>query len=91
MPECLHCNIIEFLDQELQGNEANLVENAAKVIEVLSYLILIVPLKEGSALMADKAAWETIKAGGDAFFRVAPRLTTLTIYASTYTTNHATN
>ena len=63
MPECLHCDIIEFLDRELQGNEGNLVENAAKVIEVLSYLILIVPLKEGSALMADKAAWETIKAG----------------------------
>jgi len=48
--------MLEFLDQKLEAYEGNLIENAAKVIEVFSDLILIVPLKERSALMVDKAA-----------------------------------
>jgi len=48
--------MLGVLYHKLLGNEANLIENAAKVIEVLSDLILTVPLKERPALMADKAA-----------------------------------
>jgi len=56
MRECLHSDMLGVLYHKLLGNEANLIENAAKVIEVLSDLILTVPLKERPALMADKAA-----------------------------------
>jgi hypothetical protein len=53
MSDCLHCDIHELLDSELQGKEANLAEIAAKVTEVLADLILMVPPDEQSVLMAD--------------------------------------
>jgi hypothetical protein len=53
MSDCLHCDIHELLDSELQDKEANLVEIAAKVTEVLADLILMAPPDEQSALMAD--------------------------------------
>ena len=53
MSECLHCDIHELLDSELQGKEANLVEIAAKVTEVLADLILMAPIDDQSKLMAD--------------------------------------
>ena len=53
MSDCLHCDIHELLDNELQGKEANLVEIAAKVTEVLADLILMVPPDQQSMLMAD--------------------------------------
>jgi len=53
MSECLHCDIHELLDSELQGKEANLVEIAAKVTEDLADLILMAPPGEQSSLMAD--------------------------------------
>jgi hypothetical protein len=34
MSECLHCDIHELLDSQLEGKEANLAEIAAKVTEV---------------------------------------------------------
>jgi len=46
MSDCLHCDIHELLDSELQGKEANLAEIAAKVTEVLAYLILMVVLAQ---------------------------------------------
>jgi hypothetical protein len=53
MSDCLHCDIHELLDNQLQGKEANLAEIAAKVTEVLADLILMVPPDEQSMLMAD--------------------------------------
>jgi hypothetical protein len=53
MPDCLHCDIHELLDSELQGKEANLAEIAAKVTEVLADIILMVPPDEQSTIMAD--------------------------------------
>jgi hypothetical protein len=55
MSECLHCDIHELLESRLQ-NEANLVEIAAKVTEVLADLILMAPPDEQSTLMADTLA-----------------------------------
>lgn len=53
MSECLHCDIHELLDSELEGKEANLAEIAAKVTEVLADIILMAPADEQSVLMAD--------------------------------------
>jgi hypothetical protein len=53
MSDCLHCDIHELLDSELQGKEANLAEVAAKVTEVLADIILMAPPEEQSILMAD--------------------------------------
>jgi hypothetical protein len=56
MSDCLHCDIHELLDSELQGKEANLAEISAKVTEVLADLILMAPTDEQSMLMADVLA-----------------------------------
>ena len=53
MTDCLHCDIHELLDSQLQDKEANLAEVAARVTEVLADLILIAPPDEQSMLMAD--------------------------------------
>ena len=53
MSDCLHCDIHELLDSQLQGKEANLAEIAAKVTEVLADIILMAPPEEQSTLMAD--------------------------------------
>ena len=46
MSDCLHCDIHELLDSELEDKEVNLAEIAAKVTEVLADLILMVPPDE---------------------------------------------
>jgi hypothetical protein len=56
MSDCLHCDIHELLDTELQGKEANLAEIAAKVTEVLADIILIAPAEDQADLMADVLA-----------------------------------
>jgi hypothetical protein len=53
MSDCLHCDIHELLEQQLQGQEADLAHVAAKVTEVLADLILMAPPEDQSALMAD--------------------------------------
>jgi hypothetical protein len=53
MSDCLHCDIHELLDSQLEGKEANLTEIAAKVTEVLADIILMAPPDEQSTLMAD--------------------------------------
>jgi hypothetical protein len=53
MSECLHCDILELLDNQLQGKDTNLVEIAAKVTEVIADIILMAPPDEQSTLMAD--------------------------------------
>jgi hypothetical protein len=53
MSDCLHCDIHELLENQLQSQEVNLAEIAAKVTEVLADLILTAPPDEQSKLMAD--------------------------------------
>lgn len=53
MSDCLHCDIHELLNSELEDKEVNLAEIAAKVTEVLSDLILMVPPDEQPVLIAD--------------------------------------
>jgi hypothetical protein len=53
MSDCLHCDIHELLDAELQGKEANLAEIAAKVTEVLADIILTALPDDQATLMAD--------------------------------------
>jgi len=53
MSNCLHCDIHELLDNQLQGQETNPAEIAAKVTEVLADIILMIPPDEQSTLMAD--------------------------------------
>ena len=43
MSDCLHCDIHELLESQLQNREANLAEIAGKVTEVLADLILMAP------------------------------------------------
>jgi hypothetical protein len=53
MSECLHCDIHELLDSQLQGKDVNLAEIAAKVTEVLADIILTAPPDDQATLMAD--------------------------------------
>ena len=53
MSDCLHCDIHELLESQLQSQDANLVEIAAKVTEVLADIILMAPSEEQSTLMAN--------------------------------------
>jgi hypothetical protein len=53
MSECLHCDIHELLESQLEGKEANLAEITAKVTEVLVDLILMAPPDEQSMLIGD--------------------------------------
>jgi hypothetical protein len=53
MSDCLHCDIHELLESQLQGKDADLVDIAAKVTEVLADLILMAPPEDRSTLMAD--------------------------------------
>ena len=53
MSECLHCDIHELLENQLEGKEANLAEIAAKVTEVLADIIVMAPPENQSTLMAD--------------------------------------
>ena len=56
MSDCLHCDIHELLESQLQGKDADLADIAAKVTEVLADLILMAPPEDQSALMADVLA-----------------------------------
>jgi hypothetical protein len=56
MSDCIHCDIHELLDPRLQADEANLVEIASKVTEVLADLILLAPPVERATLIADVIA-----------------------------------
>jgi hypothetical protein len=56
MSDCLHCEIHDMLESHLQGEQANLVEIAARVTEVLADLILMAPPAERLSLMADVLA-----------------------------------
>jgi hypothetical protein len=56
MSDCLHCEIHDILESHLQSEQANLAEIAARVTEVLADLILMAPLSDQTALMAEVIA-----------------------------------
>jgi hypothetical protein len=56
MSDCLHCEIHEMLESQLQSEQADLAEIAAKVTEVLADLILMAPPAEQLMMMADVVA-----------------------------------
>jgi hypothetical protein len=56
MSDCLHCDIHELLESHLQGEQADLVEIAARVTEVLADLILMASPNEQTMMMADVVA-----------------------------------
>jgi len=56
MSDCLHCEIHEMLESQLQSEQADLAEIAAKVTGVLADLILLAPPDEQVMMMADVVA-----------------------------------
>jgi hypothetical protein len=56
MSDCLHCEIHDMLAGQLQSEQANLAEIAARVTEVLADLILLADPGERHTLMADVLA-----------------------------------
>ena len=53
MSDCLHCDIHELLESQLQSQTVDIAEIAGKVTEVLADLVLMAPPDEQSTLMAD--------------------------------------
>jgi hypothetical protein len=56
MSDCLHCDIHEMMESQLQSEQADLADIAAKVTEVLADLILMAPPDEQLRLLADVLA-----------------------------------
>ena len=56
MSDCLHCDINELVEKELEREDADLAELAARLTESLTDLILLAPPGDQSKLMADVLA-----------------------------------
>ena len=56
MSECLHCDINELVEKQLESEDADLADLAARLAESLADLILLAPPGEQSKLMADVLA-----------------------------------
>jgi hypothetical protein len=54
--DCIHCDIHDLLDPVLGSEEADLVQVAAKVTEVLADLVLMAAPEDRTALLADVVA-----------------------------------
>jgi hypothetical protein len=53
MSDCIHCQIHDLLESQLQSQEANLADVAFKVTEVLADLILMAPPEDQGMMIAD--------------------------------------
>jgi hypothetical protein len=53
MSDCLHCDINELVEKQLEREGANLAELAVLLVESLADLIVLAPPAEQSKLMAD--------------------------------------
>lgn len=53
MSDCLHCDINELVEKELEREDADIADLAARLTESLADLILLAPPGEQSKLMAD--------------------------------------
>jgi hypothetical protein len=53
MSDCLHCDVNDLVEKELEREDADLAELAARLTESLADLILLAPPGDQSKLMAD--------------------------------------
>jgi hypothetical protein len=56
MSECLHCDINDLVEKELEREDADVAELAARVTESLADLIILAPPTDQAKLMADVLA-----------------------------------
>jgi hypothetical protein len=53
MSDCLHCDVNELVDKQLEREDADIADLAARLAESLADLILLAPPGDQSKLMAD--------------------------------------
>ncbi|MBN8936046.1 MAG: hypothetical protein J0I13_07070 [Rhizobiales bacterium] len=53
MSECLHCDINDLVEKQLERDDADVAEVAARVTESLTDLIMLAPPTDQAKLMAD--------------------------------------
>src|ERR687890_176514 len=56
MSDCLHCDINDLVEKQLERDDADLGDLAARLTESLADLILLAPPADQSKLMADVLA-----------------------------------
>jgi len=56
MSECLHCDVNDLVEKELELEDADLADLAARLAESLADLILLAPPADQSKLLADVIA-----------------------------------
>lgn len=56
MSECLHCDVNDLVEKQLESESADLADLAGRLAESLADLILLAPPEEQSKLMADVLA-----------------------------------
>jgi hypothetical protein len=56
MSECLHCDVNDLVEKQLESENADLADLAGRLAESLADLILLAPPEEQSKLMADVLA-----------------------------------
>jgi hypothetical protein len=56
MSDCLHCDINDLVQKHLEGNNPDLADLAARIVESLADLILLAPEADQAKLMADALA-----------------------------------
>jgi hypothetical protein len=56
MTDCLHCDINDLVEKQLERDDADVAELAARVTESLTDLIILAPPSDQAKLMADVLA-----------------------------------
>jgi hypothetical protein len=56
MSDCLHCDVNDLVEKQLERDDADLADLAARLAESLADLILLAPPADQSKLMADVLA-----------------------------------
>ena len=56
MSDCLHCYIIQLVQERIDRGEGDLPDLAAMIVEALAELILLAPETDQAKLMADVLA-----------------------------------
>jgi hypothetical protein len=56
MSDCLHCDINDLVEKQLEREDADLADLAARLAESLADLILLAPPADQAKLMADVLA-----------------------------------
>jgi hypothetical protein len=56
MSDCLHCEIIQLVQERIDSGEGDVSDLAAMIVEALAELILLAPEAEQSKVMADALA-----------------------------------